>query len=69
MTRLQDVELDRMFAGIRADLSEVRQLLLMFDAAASYSLETLQASFGVERAEYITLAVVWLCKLGVLRWG
>lgn len=69
MTRLQDVELDRMFAGIRADLSEVRQLLLMFDAAASYSLEMLQASFGVERAEYITLAVVWLCKLGVLRWG
>lgn len=68
ITRLQSVELDRMFAGIRADLSELQRLLLMFEASPRHSLHSLLAVFAPERAEYITLTLVWLCKVGVLRW-
>lgn len=66
--RCRTVELDRMFAGIHANEVEVSQLLGAFMAQPMHTLGTLQQLFAPERAEPIALAVVWLCKLGALRW-
>lgn len=68
LERIARVDLDKGFAGWRANLDEAR---LILDRIASGETPTVRAvllSFPVERRRYVQMCLVWMAKLGLLDW-
>jgi hypothetical protein len=60
--------LDLVYAGCHASHPELQQLLALLQPDRPQPLERVLAPFPADRHQALTLGVVWLAKLGVIRW-
>lgn len=66
---IEAVELNRVYPDLRATLAEVDVLLRILGEQPGLSLDGCHQAFDESRAEYISLAIVWLAKIGILEWS
>jgi D-inositol-3-phosphate glycosyltransferase len=60
--------LDLVYGGCHASQVELQQLLALLQSDQPQALETLLAAFPGDRHQALAMGVVWLAKLGVIRW-
>lgn len=68
LEQIYAVELNCVFSIWRASRSEVAQLLALLKERPDQSLAEIHQEFDSSRSEFVSLALVWLAKLGVLKW-
>lgn len=66
--RVLQVDLDRMFPGVRGRDQEHRQLLELLEAAGSLQVAQLLDHFPPQRHPFLRLSLAWLVKIGLLDW-
>ena len=60
--------LDLVYGGCHASQVELQQLLALLQPDQPQALESLLAAFPGDRHQALAMGVVWLAKLGVIRW-
>lgn len=64
-----DLELDTMFAGMRANSNETQRALERLRAADTLTVGEVLGDFPAARRPFVRMTLMWLAKAGVLEWS